>query len=307
MRCFFTMVMCFVLFVSVPAKAELQNFGPAMFAASLPINWQAEQEAAMYVSFRPMDDSCEVSVLSHELLLADAALWAARRAKIWEREDTLRILPEGQGFIFIRKDGRRCWLDARDGWLLEVAVAETTKDLKALFHGFQAAAEVPGLVRLLAALSGSPIALDWLGSGGAMPGVVVPPAPAPVLPNFTTYGVTEDNMPPPALPENLPVGWVASFKGSWMVVLAEDGKHWGACRDYPIVQEDKGASEGEPLWDTMLAVAALLNGRNFFTSEGAGEVETSAGVAHLNRGENYLRVSIFSDQATLDDIFLVMP
>ena len=307
MRWLFLMSMCCLLLAPMSIKAEPHDFGPVMFSASLPANWQAEQEFAEYVTFRPATGSCEVGIFSKDMLFADASLWAAKRAAMWERANTLRALPDGQGFVFLRKDGRRCWLDIRDGWLLEISVTGSSKELPALFRGFQANAQAPGLARILATLSASPTALNWLGSGGTAPGAVVPPVPVPVFPDFAIYGQTKDALLPPVLQGSLPAGWSVASKGSWLVVLSKNGKHWAASRYYPPLSEDNDASENGSLWKTMQAVIPLLGGRNFSISEGTGNCDTPTGFAHLNRAGNTLQVSIYSDQMALDELFPAMP
>ena len=305
MRRLVLLILCCVLLS--PAFAAAEDFGMTDLSAVLPDKWEAEPQAAEYVTFRTQDGSCEVGVLSRELLLPDAVLWAAVRAKTWKGESSLRAVPGKQGFVFVRSDGGRCWLDTRDGWVLEVSVSGTSAEISSLVQGFQTVAENPGLARMLAALSGSPAVLNWLGAGGAVPGKPMPLVPAPALPDFATFGGSQEGIAPPALPEKLPAGWTASVKGVWGVVLSKNGKQWAVYRDYPVAPEDADASEGSPLPVTMLKVAGLLQGCNFSMSEGMGDVYTPAGFAQMTRNDQYLRVSIYSDQDAVDEVFLQMP
>lgn len=311
MRYLLLLTFCFVLTGPVSAKGAMQDFGPAEYTASLPTGWEAEQEAAVYVTFRAQNGSCEIGILSIELLLQDPARWARKRAKTWKSEKTLRALPEGQGFIFQNPEGGRCWLDARDGRLLEISISGTTGALPDLVKGFTAKPEAPGLARIFATLSKSSVALGWLAKGGPLPGATLPAVSAPVLPDFTSYGATKDTIAPPPEPETaVPTGWTIRAQGSWRVILTKDATRWTAYRDYPPGPGDAGIPEGEPQTDTMIEVATQLRGHNFTMSEGVGDFDTPAGFAVIDQRDSdskYLRVRLYSDETTLDELAPYLP
>ncbi|MDL2313511.1 hypothetical protein LJC36_00855 [Desulfovibrio sp. OttesenSCG-928-C14] len=311
MRYLLLLTLCFVLIVPVSAKGAMRDFGPAEYTASLPAGWVAEQKAAVYVTFRTQDGSCEIGILSIELLLQDPARWAAKRAKIWKSEKTLRALPAGQGFIFQNPEGGRCWLDACDGRLLEISISGTTDALPDLVTGFTPKPEVPGLARIFATLSKSSVALGWLAKGGPLPGTPLPAVSAPVLPDFTSYGATKDKIDPPPDPETaVPAGWTASVQGSWRVILSKDATRWAAYRDYPPGPGDTAIPEGEPQMSTMIEVATLLRGYNFTMSEGVGDFDTPAGFTVIDQRDSdskCLRVRLYSDETTLNELATYLP
>ena len=301
--CFF--VLSLLLCAATPALAASHDLGFAMrTTVELPAGWEVDQQFPVHASFRTEDGSCEASLLVKEVALPNAMLLAQGRAADWKAASSLRMLPEGQGFIF-SVGGERSWLAEADGWMVEVHASAPHKDLPVLLRGFKANGDVPALARLFALLSTSSAVGKWLGfSDSGSPGVALPLPPASVMPEFVRYGVREgESVAPPELGEKLPAGWSAKPVGPWLVVASNTGKNWAAARYYPLVAEDGNTTEGAPLTHTARYVAALLGGHNLSQEEGVGYFVTPAGFAQIGRRGSRSLVTLFSDNDALQELF----
>ena len=299
--------MLFLVFACpAPANAGERDFGLAMFTTVLPAGWQAEQGGQNYVAFLPEGGSEPVTVLTKELTRVDSALRAGARAA--ERQgNELRTLPTGQGHVFLDK-GRHVWLNAGEGWAVEITVPAPYKNVLVLLQGLKGKAEAPELKKLLENLAQSPDALDWLAhSGKAVPGTPLSMLAGAPMPDFTVFGATAGETGAPPTPANsFPDGWTASTMGLWTVIISDNGKHWAAARYYPPAPEDN-AQDGK-LYHSVLKVAELVGGKNIAFEEGQPYFLTPVGFASLECIEDKpCLFSLFSDVETVQEIYVSVP
>ncbi len=261
------MILCLLLMMAAPAWGGAQKYDTACFTAQLPAQWQGEEQGPFMVAFAPPTPDTEMWVICQEYLLPDAVLLAREAAAAYGAgaEDTLRMLPDGQGFVFAGSQGKRVWLMESGGSLVRITTLKAHKDLPALLSGFTS--DKGNFAGIFATLAKSPAARDWLAfTGSVAPGSPLPPAKAPAMPDFSRYGI-EGSLPLP-LPRELPAGWSHKTVGLWIVAESGDGGHWAAARLYPVAAGDKEQPDGAPLMETAKEIAAVLGGRNIIMFEG---------------------------------------
>ena len=284
------------LLLATAARAEIHDFD-GIFSADVPEQWGYEIIGERLICLNNEDASCSIEIFVRKYVdVPDLPRLAHEYAGNWGTLETLRVLPENQGYIYVA-EGSNVWLTTMEQWVVAIKISASNPQVPAIMASLQANPDYLFLNQAFNAARNVPEIRRWLYFEEKEPvGAIPTPLPAPLMPNFTTFGAFAGQEQYPAFAE-LPAGWTGKTLGQWAVMISDDRAHWAAVRYCPLAPGDVGKHIGSPLLESARMVAKELGGRNISSDEGSIFMNTPAGQLILEWDESQGRgvITILSD------------